>query len=155
MDISDNLMFPIWWLFQPDCTTEEHKAMSVKTWIDIFGVENLQWSAKNPKPNPKWTLLGWNGSSSESETPLPDVANALLTGWVPNLNPSQKSGSCYSHKEEVGGRWSNFILLPMVLEWDVQQRHIGVVVRGPHGFSHIVYLTKTTNWIMDYGLLED
>ena len=27
----------------------------------------------------------------------------------------------------------------MVLEWDVQQAHIGVMVRCPHTFGHIVY----------------
>ena len=34
----------------------------------------------------------------------------------------------------------NSILMPLVLEWDVQQAHIGVMVRCPYTFGHIVYI---------------
>lgn len=68
--------------------------------------------------------------------------------------PTQKSGHCYSRKEG-----SNSRLTPVVLAQNAQQTHIGVTVRCPLTFGHILYLwpgskpnhaytctTKTLNW---------
>lgn len=46
--------------------------------------------------------------------------------------PYLKSGVCYSSKE---GTWS--VLMPMVLEWDIQEVHRDMMVRI-HTFGHIV-----------------
>lgn len=34
----------------------------------------------------------------------------------------------------------NQLLVPMVLEWDTQQAHKGVMVWFPHTFGHIVHI---------------
>ncbi|KAK3508756.1 hypothetical protein QTP70_004235 [Hemibagrus guttatus] len=57
-DILNNFMLPALWeqfgddpfLFQHDCTPV-HKAMSIKTWMSEFGVEELDWSAQSPDLN--------------------------------------------------------------------------------------------------------
>lgn len=30
--------------------------------------------------------------------------------------------------------------MPIILEWDVQQTHMGMMVRGSHTYGHIVYI---------------
>lgn len=57
-DILDNFMFPTLWeqfwegpfLFQHDCSGRE--SMSIKTWLDEFGVKEFEWSAQSPDLNP-------------------------------------------------------------------------------------------------------
>ena len=58
-DILDNAMLPTLWqqfgedpfLFQHD-SAPVHKARTIKTWFDEFGVEELDWPAQSPDLNP-------------------------------------------------------------------------------------------------------
>lgn len=58
-DILANWALPTLWqqfgegplLFQHDCGPV-HKARSIKTWLDEFGVEELDWPAQSPDLNP-------------------------------------------------------------------------------------------------------
>jgi len=57
--ILDNFMLPTLWkqfedgpfLFQHDCS-QMHKARSIMTWMNEFGVEELDWPAQSSDLNP-------------------------------------------------------------------------------------------------------
>ncbi|KAK3560392.1 hypothetical protein QTP86_008484 [Hemibagrus guttatus] len=88
-DILDNFMLPVLWeqfgddpfLFQHDCTPV-HKASSIKTWMNEFGVEELDWPAQSPDLNPiehLWDELERRLRARPSHpTSVPDLTNALL-----------------------------------------------------------------------------
>ncbi|MCI4391978.1 hypothetical protein PGIGA_G00140630 [Pangasianodon gigas] len=140
-DILDNAMLPTLWeqfgdgpfLFQHDCAPV-HKARSIKTWLDEFGVEELDWPAQSPDLNPiehLWGELERRLRARPSRpTSVPDLTNALLDEWakIPTETlkscgkPAQECGSCYSCK---GG--TNSILMSMYLECDVIKVPVGPV----------------------------
>ena len=69
-------------------------------------------------------------------TSVPDLTNALLTekAQIPT-DTIQNLVKRLSKRETI---IANSILMPMVLEWDVQQTHIGVMVKCLQTFGHIV-----------------
>ena len=93
-DILDNAMLPTLWqqfgegpfLFQHDCAPV-HKARTIKTWFDEFGVEELDWPAQNPDLNPiehLWDELERRLRARPSRpTSVPDLINALQNEWAP------------------------------------------------------------------------
>ena len=93
-DILDNAMPPTWWqqfgevpfLFQHDCAPV-HKARTIKTWLDEFGVEELDWPAQSPDLNPiehLWDELERRLRARPSRpTSVPDLINALQNEWAP------------------------------------------------------------------------
>lgn len=82
------------------------KARSTKTWLDEFGVEEVDWPAESPDLiEHLWEDLEKRLQAQPSRsTSMPELTTALLDerAKIPIKhsksceNPSQKSGSCYS-----------------------------------------------------------
>uniref|UniRef100_A0A3Q2W3X4 Tc1-like transposase DDE domain-containing protein n=1 Tax=Haplochromis burtoni TaxID=8153 RepID=A0A3Q2W3X4_HAPBU len=91
-DILDNFMLPTLWeqfgdspfLLQHDCTPV-HKSRSIKTWMNEFGVDELDWPAQSPDLNPieyLWDELERRLRARPSRpTSVSDLTNALLEEW--------------------------------------------------------------------------
>ena len=58
--------------FRNDCAPE-HKATSIKAWLDEFGVEELNWPAQNPQPY---------RARPSHPTSMSDLTNTLLEEWA-------------------------------------------------------------------------
>ncbi|KAI4902504.1 hypothetical protein NFI96_013130 [Prochilodus magdalenae] len=87
-EIPDNFMLPTLWeqfgnghfLFQQDC-----KARNIKTWMRVFGVEDLDWPAQSPDLNPiehLWDELEQRlRARSYRPTSLCKLTNSVLEEW--------------------------------------------------------------------------
>ncbi len=70
-------------LFQHDCSPV-HTERFIKTWLDEFDVEELDWIPQSPDLNlieHLWDELKWKLQDRPS-TSLPDLTNALLDKWT-------------------------------------------------------------------------
>ncbi len=95
-------------LFQHDCSPVS-KSRSIKTWLDEFGVEDLDWPSQSPDLNPikhLWDEVEWKLRARPScPKTVHDLTNAY---WINGqkfpqkyskiLWPLKKCGSCYSCK---------------------------------------------------------
>ena len=91
-DILDNYMLPTLWeqfgaglfLFQHDCAPV-HKARPIKTWMEEFGVDELDWPAQSPDLNlieDLWDELEQRLRTRPSgPTSVFDLTNVLLEEW--------------------------------------------------------------------------
>jgi len=63
-----------------------HKARSIKTWLEEFGVEELDWPSLSPDLNPiehLWEELECRLQARPSRpTSVPDLTNALFAEWA-------------------------------------------------------------------------
>ncbi len=85
----DESRFSVWrsllcpCLFQHDCSPV-HTERFIKTWLDEFDVEELDWIPQSPDLNlieHLWDELKWKLQDRPS-TSLPDLTNALLDEWA-------------------------------------------------------------------------
>ena len=62
-----------------------HKARSIKTWMSVFGVEELDWPVQTPDLPPiehLWDELEWRLRTRPSRpTSVSDLTNTLLEEW--------------------------------------------------------------------------
>ncbi len=134
-----------------------HQASCIKTWLNKYGLEELDWPEQSPDLNLTehlWDELkqGLRARSSYPTSML-DLTNTLLNEWanLPHTNtskssgkPSQKSGSFYCCK---GGTNSTYIFLNrntyLYLECHVIKLSVGVITRCPNTFIYIVHVKYT------------
>ncbi len=95
-------------LFQHYCAPV-HQARSIKTWLDEFGVEELNWPTQSPDLlNPIKHLWDELEQSQAFSSNISDWPHKCSTGWMGKIShrntptfcgKPQKNGSCYSCKE--------------------------------------------------------
>ena len=124
-------------------------------------MEQFQWPAQSPDLKPTehlWDELEHRLRKRIScPTSVPDLTNTLLTecSQIPTDTVQNLVESLPKNVEAVIAakrRKLINILIPKVVEWDVQQSHIVVMPRCPHTFGNIVFPldSKCRIWTLTY-----
>ncbi len=125
-------------LLQHDCAPV-HKARSIKTCLDEFGEFGMNW---NGDCEPGFLIQTHKCSSKMGRNSHKNTSKSCG-------KPSQKSGSCYSCKEGT-----NFIVMSMCLECNVIKVLVGVMVKCPNTFVHLVCLYMERFFLMVLHTLQ-
>ncbi len=116
-----------------------HKARSIKTCLDEFGEFGMNW---NGDCEPGFLIQTHKCSSKMGRNSHKNTSKSCG-------KPSQKSGSCYSCKEGT-----NFIVMSMCLECNVIKVLVGVMVKCPNTFVHLVCLYMERFFLMVLHTLQ-
>lgn len=114
--------------------TQVHKGRSIKK---MFVVEEFDWLAQRHDPSPVQQIREevarrlW--ARPYRPTSVADFSNDGLKGSKSLWPGFQGNGSCCSRR-----------LMPVVLEWNVQQSHVGVMFT--HTVGHVVYVSSVCSY---------
>ncbi len=72
-------------LFYPNMTDPVYRTRPIKTWLDEFSVEELDWPTKSPTLTLSKTIgMNWNGKPVPHSSSVSDLTNALLDECAKN-----------------------------------------------------------------------
>ncbi len=138
-------------LFQSDCVLV-HKSRSIKTWLDEFGVEELDWPHRSQTSTPSNTFgVNWNGDPEPDLLMQHKCLTSQMLYWmnVQKLQQKHSKISCKVFPEEwkllkLQSRTSSILYL----EYNVIKVPVGVMVRCSNTFIH-----SSNIYILDFFVI--